>query len=259
MVNSKQFWTTTCCALAVATASCTSTDDESSATASRATASSEPQGVEPTGPATTDSAANSTSTTATTMPAASASTTSSGTLPEAPPLPRRGDEIGVGSVGPPIDLAQPWELNTIYTDLEPHTLIVEFTPPNPDCIAAKASATIGRSGAVLVSLWVEGNRTEGPCAESGERNQVRVPLAEPLGQRRIYTSTVVDTQGTSERAELVADSIIDLPADEAIDLIRREGFAVRDLTDLDEAESDFNPDRINIWIIDGVIDFAAVF
>jgi hypothetical protein len=174
-------------------------------------------------------------------------------------VPRYGEEIGFGAVGTPIDVPQPWPINTIYTDLEPQTLVVEFIPPNPDCIAAQANATIGRGGAILVGLWVEGNPTDGPCTASGERNQARVPLAEPIGDRRIYTSTIADTQGASGHAELVADSIVGLPVDEAVDLILREGFVARDLTGVEAATSDFNPDRINIWSVDGVVDFAAVY
>lgn len=181
-----------------------------------------------------------------------------GALPEPVLAPRHGEEIGFGSIGPPIEIPQPWSINSIYTDLEPGALIIEFVPPNPACIAAHANATIGRGGAILVGLWVEGDAVDGACVGSGEVNRVTIPLAEPIGDRRIYTSTIPDTQGGSERAELVADSIIGLPADDAVDVIEREGFGVRDVTGPEAVTADFDPDRINIWIVDGSIDFADV-
>lgn len=172
---------------------------------------------------------------------------------------RKGEIIGSGSIGPPIDVPQPWPVGTVYTDLEPQTLIVDFVPPNPNCIAARASATIGRGGAILVGVSVESDRDDAPCPASADSNQIRIPLTEPLGDRRIYTSTVPATGGTSEAAERVADSIIGMEADEAVDLIGEEGFEVRDNTGADLVDSDFNPARINIWIADGVVDFAAVY
>jgi hypothetical protein len=167
--------------------------------------------------------------------------------------------IGVGSIGPPIVSAEPWPIGTIDSDLEPQTLIVDFIPPNPACVAAQADASIGRGGAILVSVRVDAERTDEPCTASADSNQIRIALTEAISDRRIYTSTVPDTEGASERAELVADSIIGLRADDAIDVIRDEGFEMRDNTDADEVHSDFNPDRINIWLVDGIVDFAAVY
>lgn len=170
----------------------------------------------------------------------------------------QGEEIGFGAIGPRIDATEPWPIGTIYTDREPQTLIIDFTPPNQDCIAAQATATIGRGGAILVSLSVDAERTDAPCASGADINEIRIPLAEPIGDRRIYTSTIPDTAGSSERAELLADSIIGLATNEATDLIRQDGFEVRDNTNAAEVESDFNPDRINIYVVDGIVDFAAV-
>ena len=56
----------------------------------------------------------------------------------------------------------------------------------------------------------------------------------------------------------MADSIIGLPADEAADVIEREGLGVRDLTDAEVVTADFDSARINIYVVDGVIDFASV-
>lgn len=181
-----------------------------------------------------------------------------GALPEPVLAPRHGEEIGFGSIGPLIEIPQPWSINSIYTDLEPGALIVEFVPPNPACIAAHANATIGRGGAILVGLWVEGDAVDGACVGSGEVNRVTIPLAEPIGDRMIYTSTIPDTQGGSERAELVADSIIGLSPDDAVGVIEREGLRVRDVTDAEAVTADFDPTRINIHVVDGAIDFASV-
>jgi hypothetical protein len=106
---------------------------------------------------------------------------------------------------------------------------------------------------------VEPDSTNTACADGAESNQIRIPLVEPLGNRKIYTSTAPDTGGASQAAERVADSIIGMTADEAISIIGEEGFEVRDNTDADTVDSDFNPGRINIWIVDDVIDFAAVY
>ena len=125
-------------------------------------------------------------------------------------------------------------------------------------IAAQADASIGRGGAILVSVWVDAECTDEPCTASADSKQIRIALTEAIGDRRIYTSTVPDTAGASQRAEPVADSIIGLRADDAIAVVRDEGFAIRDNSDADDANSDFNPDRINIWLVDAIVDFAAV-
>lgn len=172
---------------------------------------------------------------------------------------RLGEEIGFGSIGPQIELPQMWSIGTIYADLEPQVLFVDFAPPNQRCIAAQAKAEIGRGGAILVTLWIDEDRTDKPCLSSAEGNQIRIPLSEPLRDRRIYASTVPDTGGTSAAAERLADSIIGLDAAEATDTIRAEGFEVRDVTDLEVVQSDFNPNRINILISTGIVEFAAVY
>lgn len=81
--------------------------------------------------------------------------------------------------------------------------------------------------------------------------------ATSVGDRRICTSTVAETNGSSERTARVPDTIIGLSADAAIHLIEQEGLAVRDLTDSDTTDGDFNPDRINIWTVDIVVDFRC--
>jgi len=172
---------------------------------------------------------------------------------------RLGEEIGFGSIGPQIELPQLWSIGTIYSDLEPQTLVVDFVPPNQQCIAAQAKAEIGRGGAILVTLWVDEDRSDNSCPDSADGNQIRIPLSELLGDRRVYTSTVPDTGGTSAPAEHVADSIIGLDAAEATDIIRAEGFEVRDVTDVEVVQSDFNPNRINISLRNGIVEFAAVY
>ncbi|MFK7916436.1 MAG: hypothetical protein AB8G14_00045 [Ilumatobacter sp.] len=172
---------------------------------------------------------------------------------------RAGEELGFGSIGPRINLPQPWPLDTIYTDLEPGALVVEFAPPDQDCIAAQATATIGRGGAILVSLWVEGDRDGEACADDTGINRVSVALREPIDGRRIYTSTVAETGGASAAAEAFADLIIGLTGQEAIDAARDAGFDVRDMTNVDAVDSDFNPARINVSTTNGIVVFAVVY
>lgn len=173
-------------------------------------------------------------------------------------MPRLGTEIGFGSIGAPIVVPSPWPVGTIYPDLEPGVLIVDIVPLDPNCIAAQATAQIGRGGAILVSAWVEGAPSTDGCSAGADTNQIRIPLAEPIGDRRIYTSTVPATQGASEAAELLADRLIGLDEDEAVSMIQLEGFEVRDVTGADAVESDFRPDRINVERSEGVIEFATV-
>ena len=166
---------------------------------------------------------------------------------------RPGDEIGFGSVGPPIESPEPWPTLTIYSGFEPGILGVDFSPPNPNCIAAEATATVGRGGAILVSLWVEDSgAVVEPCPGSADAHQVRIMLTEPIGDRRIYTHV------GSEQIEQLADGIIGMDATEAIEMIRDAGFEMRDNTGQEAVESDFDEDRININIEDGVIEFAWV-
>lgn len=172
---------------------------------------------------------------------------------------RIGEEIGSGSIGPPIAVPQPWSNGTIYSDLEPQALFVEFIPPNPQCIAAQAKATIGRGGAILIEVFVDGERSNGPCADSADGNRIRISLSEPLGNRRIYTFAEPETDAASRSAELLADSIIGLDVADAKEAIRSGGFEVRDLTGLDAVNDDRNLNRINISTSNGVVDFAAVY
>ncbi len=184
--------------------------------------------------------------------------------PPSPPVTaapsRHGVEIGSGSVGPAIESPKPWPTLTIYVDAEPGALLVDFAPPNPDCIAAEATATIGRGGAILVSLWVEDAPTLGEsCTGGADDRQVRISLSEPVGDRRIYTSTVPEVGPAAEAVEQLADKIIGMDAAEAIRTIHDRGFEVRYNTDAEAVDDDYNTNRINIWVTEGVIKFAAVY
>lgn len=185
-------------------------------------------------------------------------TTTNSSAPTVPVVSRSGEEIGSGSIGPPISVPQAWPVGTIYTDLEPQTLVVDFVPPNQQCIVARANATIGRGGAVLVTLFVDAERLDGDCPDGADSNQVRVSLYEPLGDRRVYTKTETKTGGASQGAEEVADAIIGVEVGQAEDAIRAAGFEVRDITGLDAVEEDFNTGRINIITSNGVVEFAYV-
>ena len=57
---------------------------------------------------------------------------------------------------------------------------------------------------------------------------------------------------------MVADAIIGHEVDRAVAAITGEGFVVRDLTDAEMVQSDFNPERINIWTSDDIVEFATV-
>ncbi len=112
---------------------------------------------------------------------------------------RFGEELGTASVGPPIVDPQPWPIGTIYTDIEPGALVVDFVAPDPECVAAEVTASIGRGGAILVELIVEDDSPAGGCVGSAQANQVRVALSEPIGERRIYTSTITDVLPLADR------------------------------------------------------------
>lgn len=245
--------------LARGAVACTSADNDSSISISGpSTTAPASRGTDADGSVASDPTVDSAVSTASSV-AATTSVPAGDPLPSAAAVARHGEVIGVGSIGPQLVSAQPWPIGTIYSDLEPQTLIVDFIPPNPDCVAARADASIGRGGAILVSVWVDAERTDEPSKASADSNQIRIALTESIGDRRIYTSTVADTAGASERAELVADSIIGLRVDDAIDMVRNEGFEIRDNTSVDVGNSDFNPNRINIWLVDGIVDFAAVY
>ncbi len=193
-----------------------------------------------------------------TSPDVSASTTDASTTappatPAAQSASRPGDEIGFGSVGPPIESPEPWPTLTIYSGFEPGILGVDFSPPDPNCIAAEATATVGRGGAILVRLWVEdSSAVVEPCPGNADAYQVRILLTEPIGDRRIYTHV------GSEQIEQLADEIIGMDATEAIEMIRDAGFEMRDNTGQETVESDADANRININTSDGVIEFARV-
>lgn len=254
--------------LVVTALSCTPTDERSDAgvTGPTVTVPGGPDGVER-HEATTSTVEHESSTTATTTATATTTTTAmplppdrdGDGIPDALPTPRLGEVIGSGSIGPAIIAPLPWPIGTIYSDLEPGVLIVDFTPSDVECLAARAEASIGRGGAILVGLWVDGEPGDGPCPASDGVGGIRIELTEEIGERRIYTSTVAETDGASARAELVADSIIGLREADAIAVVRGEGLAVRDNTDASDVESDLRFDRINIWLVDGAVEFAAVF
>lgn len=148
---------------------------------------------------------------------------------------------------------------TIYVDQPPGVLFVEFLPLDQSCIAAEATATVGRGGAILVSLFVDGAHPVGAdCPDGADLPRVPVRLTEPRGDRRIYTSTVAETGGASAPAEAMADQVIGEPVERAVDLIEDAGLVVRDLSGVEAAESDYNPGRINLEAVDGRIVFAWV-
>lgn len=63
----------------------------------------------------------------------------------------------------------------------PQTLIVDFISPNTACIAAQADAFIGRGGAILVSVWVDAERTDEPSTASADSNRIRTAVIEAIG------------------------------------------------------------------------------
>lgn len=168
-----------------------------------------------------------------------------------------GDEIEAASIGPPVTDPQPWPIDTIYTDQQPEALVVEFTPPNPDCIAASAIATIGRGGAILVRLITDDTTGAETCPDGAGINQIVIPLAEPLGERRVYTLTADESPDSGSFADDLADSIIGLDIDAAADAVLSVGAELR-IIDTTAVESGFNPSRIYVWVVDGIVEFATV-
>ena len=170
-----------------------------------------------------------------------------------------GTELGRGAIGGALVSPVPHPTLTIYVDQPPGVLSVEFLPPDQSCIAAEPTATVGRGGAILVSLFVDGEHVAGAeCPDGADHPRVPVPLAEPLGDRRIYTSTVAETGGASAAAEAMADQVIGEQVERAVELIEDAGLVVRDLSGAEAAESDFNTDRINLEAVDGRAEFAWV-
>lgn len=170
-----------------------------------------------------------------------------------------GTELGRGAIGGALVSPTPHPTLTIYVDQPPRVLLVEFLPPDQSCIAAEATATVGRGGAILVSLFVDGAHVAGAeCADGADHPSVPVPLTEPLADRRIYTSTIAETGGASAAAEAMADQVIGEPVERALELIEDAGLEVRDLSGAEAAESDFNSARINLEAVDGLVEFAWV-
>lgn len=168
-----------------------------------------------------------------------------------------GTELGSASIGPALIDPQPWPIDTIYTDQQPDALVIEFTPPDPDCIAASATATIGRGGAILARLQVNDATGVETCLESGGTNQIVLPLSEPLDEQRVYTLAADESPDSGEFADDLADSVIGLDIDSASDTVLSTGAELRIIDDT-AVESDYNPFRINVWVDDGIVEFADV-
>jgi hypothetical protein len=171
-----------------------------------------------------------------------------------------GTEIAFGLVGAPVNVPQPWPVGTIFRGAEPDIVTVSFVPPDPSCIAGHATATIGRAGAVLISVYVEGDRdSTTPCVNGAERAEIRLSIddAQVTGNR-FYSSTIPESAGATAAAEAVADQIIGLSKVEAVSIIEDAGFVVRDNTGMDAVNSDRNLGRVNIIVVDRTIEWAAV-
>lgn len=190
-----------------------------------------------------------------------ASSTVETTEPPVPPTvpPDLGLEVGSAAIGPSFDVRQPWPVGTIYVDLEPGAIVVDFVPPEPGCIAAEVTATVGRGGAIRVDLFVDGERESGAeCADGAIGNDIVLALPDAIRERGFYTTTTAATGGASAEAEAVADAVIGLPVDEAIELIADGGFLLRDLTDAETVAEDFNSGRVNITTLDGFVVGSTV-
>ena len=185
------------------------------------------------------------------------SVAASGETPSVTPAP--GTELGRGAIGGALASPTPHSTLTVFTGLQPGALSVEFLPPDQSCIAVEATATVGRGGAIRVSLFVDGAHVAGAdCPDGADLPRVPVPLTEPLGDRRIYTSTIAETGGASAAAEAMADQVVGEPVERAVDLIEHAGLVVRDPSGVEGAESDCNPGRINLEAVDGLVEFAWV-
>lgn len=172
-----------------------------------------------------------------------------------------GRELGHGSTGATITAPTPWPIALIQPDHTTDTLVVVFTPPDSNCaIAARATASEGRGGAVLVGLVVESAPTGAhvPCGPDTGPARVHVPLDEPIDGRRIYTTTTTDTGGATAAAEALADRLIGMSVNGALQAIEDAGLTARNLTDVPLPDSSFFPHRVNIWAEEGSVVFAAV-
>lgn len=172
-----------------------------------------------------------------------------------------GTEIGSASTGPTITNPVPWDTGSIYVDdTTPEFFELDFNPPDPDCIAAEAIATVGRGGAVLLSLFVDGDHVSGtPCSEESGNNRLALTLDEPLAGRRIYTDSSVYYGDETVAAERLSDEVIGLELDDAITVIDEAGFQSEVIpADPGERESIFIADRINLYLArDGTVEFAT--
>ncbi|MFP5488625.1 MAG: hypothetical protein ACLGHQ_10005 [Acidimicrobiia bacterium] len=87
---------------------------------------------------------------------------------------------------------------------------------------------------------------------------MRVPLDEPLGDRRIYTLLADDLPDVGAFADDLADSVIGLDVEAAASAVRASGSTVR-VIESDEIDSDFDATRMNLWVADGIVTFAEPF
>ena len=172
-----------------------------------------------------------------------------------------GTEIGRASTGPPIGRPIPWDTGTIYLDpATPEFIELGFVPADPNCIAAEVTATIGRGGAVLLSLFVDGTHVTGdPCAGESGTSRLSLTLNEALAGRRIYTDTSVYYGNETAAAERLSDEVVGLDVDAAIAVIEEAGLRSEVMTpEPGERDSIFVPDRINLYLAgDGTVEFAT--
>ena len=197
--------------------------------------------------------------TATTAPDTSAVATSvAGEASNISTTPRT--EIGSASTGRTITNPIPWDPGTIYIDdATPEFFELDINPPDPDCVAAEATATVGRGGAILLSVFIDGDHVPGaPCLHESGNNRLPLTIDEPLAGRRIYTdSSVYD--GESAAGEQLSDEVIGLELHDAIAVIDDAGFQSEVIPeDPDGRESIFVAERINLYLAaDGTVEFAT--
>jgi len=171
-----------------------------------------------------------------------------------------GAQIGRASTGPAITNPIPWDPGTIYIDDNaPELFELDYNPADPECIAAEATATIGRGGAILLSLFVDGDHVPGtPCPGESGTNRIPLTIDEPLAGRRTYVDSSVYYGEEAAAGEQLSDQVIGLAMDEAVAVIDDAGFQYEVIpADPGERGSIFVADRINLHLTaDGVVEFA---
>ena len=109
-----------------------------------------------------------------------------------------------------------------------------------------------------MSLWVDPSPSEtSGCVNGLADGTVVIELDEPLDGRRLYTHTISADDGVIERIETIANAIIAMSVSDATALVTDAGYEVRDLSATD-ANGDFNPNRINLETVNGIVEFASV-